>query len=139
MKAKPGTQVAWREIDGETVLVNLQRSLMVAVNRPGGLLWRAIREGADLDAAARALTPGSPEEGSRRAGEFLSQLERFGLVEVEDGPPATGGGSPRSVPPASSDSPRVLWHEDLRSFVQQAASCGRLPSQGGQCQIFKRL
>ena len=137
MKAKPATQVAWREIDGETVLVDLERSLMVAVNRPGGLVWRAIQEGADLDAAARALTPGAPAEGRRLAAEFLSQLEERGLVEAE-GLPA-GGGPEEPLEVSAELVPRVLWQEDLRSLVQQTASCGRLPSQGGQCQIFKRL
>lgn len=137
MKAKPGAHVAWREIDGETVLVNLQRNLMVAVNRGGGALWRAIQEGADLDAVVRGLTPEAPVEGRRLASEFLAQLEECGLVVVESLTPA---GDAVSHPEAPSDlMPRVLWREDLRSFVQQAASCGRLPSQGGQCQIFKRF
>jgi hypothetical protein len=135
MKAKPATQVAWREIDGETVLVDLKRSLMVAVNRPGGLLWRAIQEGADLDALAGMLTPDAPAEGRRLAGSFIAQLEGCGLVESE------GLGELADTGPdeTAEHAPRVLWQEDLSSFVQQAASCGRLPSQGGQCQIFKRF
>lgn len=135
MKAKPATQVAWREIDGETVLVDLRRSLMVAVNGSGGRLWRAIQEGADLEAVAGELTPGAPAEGRRLAGEFLAQLQGYGLVEAEGlGERAEAG------PEAPADLvPRVVWQEDLSSFVRQAASCGRLPDQGGQCQIYERF
>ena len=126
MKAKPGAHVAWREIDGETVLVDLRRSLMVAVNGSGGRLWRAIQEGADLDALAGELAPGAPEEGRGWRGSFWPSSKATGCWRRRAwrrGPRARPRARP-SAPPGSSG------RRTCRASSSRSASCGRQAEPG---------
>jgi hypothetical protein len=104
--------VAWRRVGEETVIVNLGRRRMLAVNEAGGAVWEA------LVAGASAL----PAE----AGSFLADLEAEGIVERVAAEEAE---VPVAVFPDGA--PTVLWREKLQSF---GGPCGLLPSEGGLCQ-----
>lgn len=56
--------VAWREIDGETVLLDLEHSRYLGINAAGTLMWRALAAGTTR-------------------GELIAQLQReFGISEA---------------------------------------------------------
>jgi hypothetical protein len=103
--------VAWRRIGAETVIVNLGRRRMLAVNEAGGTVWEALAKGA-------AVSPGE-------AAPFLADLEAEGIVERlgDDG----AGSAAVAVPPGPS--PTVLWREELHNF----GGCGFMPGQGDLC------
>jgi hypothetical protein len=57
--------VAWQEVDGETVLLDLEHSRYLGVNAAGTLLWRALAAGTTHD-------------------ELVAQLKQeFGISEVQ--------------------------------------------------------
>jgi hypothetical protein len=104
--------VAWRQVGSETVIVNLGRRRMLAVNEAGGAVWEALVGGA----------PVAPGE----ATPFLADLEAEGVVERAD---SGEDGVAVAVPPGGA--PTVLWREELNHF---GAGCGFMPGQGGTCQ-----
>ena len=104
--------VAWRRIGDETVIVNLGRRRMLAVNEAGGAVWDALAKG--------------PAELPGDAGPFLADLEVEGIVERV---PSDAGAA--GVLTAAGCAPAVLWREELNHF---GIGCGFLPAQGGLCQ-----
>jgi hypothetical protein len=103
--------VAWRRMGEETVIVNLARRRMLAVNEAGGAVWDALAEGA-------SVLPGE-------AAPFLADLEAEGIVErlgVDE------AGAAVAVPPGWA--PTVVWREELNHF---GGACALLPAQGGPC------
>jgi hypothetical protein len=104
--------VAWRRIGEETVIVNLGRRRMLAVNEAGGAVWEALVGGAPV-------LPGE-------AAPFLADLEGEGIVERVA---ADEGAAAVALPAVQA--PTVLWREELNHF---GAGCGFLPGQGGTCQ-----
>jgi hypothetical protein len=59
--------VAWQEVDGETVLLDLEHSRYLGVNAAGTLIWRALAVGTTR-------------------GELIAQLQReFGIPEAQAG------------------------------------------------------
>ncbi len=100
--------VAWRRIGDETVIVNLGRRRMLAVNEAGGAVWEALARGG-------AVTPGE-------AAPFLADLEAEGVVE----PLAVEGeGAAVTVP----GTPAVLWREELHHF----GGCSFVPDESTVC------
>jgi hypothetical protein len=101
--------VAWRRVGAETVIVNLGRRRMLAVNEAGGALWEALARGA-------SVRPGE-------AASFLADLEAEGVVErlAEEDEAAV------SIPAAGT--PTVVWREELHHF----GGCSFLPGQGDLC------
>jgi len=99
--------VAWRRIGDETVIVNLGRRRMLAVNEAGGAVWEALARGG-------AVAPGE-------AAPFLADLEAEGVVERlgdEEGAAVTVPGTPT-----------VLWREELHHF----GGCGFVPDESELC------
>jgi hypothetical protein len=102
--------VAWRRIGGQTVIVNLGRRRMLAVNEAGGAVWDALAEEA----------PALPGE----AGPFLADLEAEGVVERLA---ADEAGAAVAVP--AGWAPTVVWREELQHF----GGCAFLQGQGELC------
>ena len=50
--------VSWREVGGETILLDLEHSDYLGVNASGTLLWRLLSEGTTRSALVDALTAG---------------------------------------------------------------------------------
>ena len=66
LKLREGA-AAWQEIDGETVLLDLEHSRYLGVNATGTLIWRALAAGTTRD-------------------ELVMQLQReFGISEAQAG------------------------------------------------------
>jgi len=97
MTYKRVKNVAWRRIGEETVILNLGRRRMLAVNEAGGAVWEALVGGS----------PVSPGE----AAPFLADLEAEGVVERLA---ADEGGAAVAVPPGRA--PTVVWREELHHF-----------------------
>jgi hypothetical protein len=77
-------EIAWREIDGEIVLLDLTGSAYYTVSRSGLVLWPAVVEGstaAELtDRLAQSFSL-DRETAARDVGEFLQALANEGLLE----------------------------------------------------------
>ncbi len=100
--------VAWRRIGAETVVVNLGRRRMMALNEAGGAVWEALSGGGSVAAEA------SP---------FLADLEAEGVVErLAEG----DGGAAVAV----AGTPAVLWREELHRF---GTDCAFMPTQSEIC------
>ncbi len=104
--------VAWRRVGGMTVIVNLGRRRMLAVNEAGGAVWDALLAGK-----APAL-PGD-------VGPFLADLEAEGIVERLAGDEA---GTAAAMPPGSA--PTVVWREELHNF---GGGCSFFAGGGDLC------
>ncbi len=104
--------VAWRRIGEHTIIVNLGRRRMLAVNEAGGAVWDALG--------------GGPAELPGEAAPFLDELETEGVVERAG---SDAGRAGTAMPPGNA--PAVLWREELNHF---GVGCGFMAGQGGACQ-----
>ena len=110
MRYQRAKDVAWRRIGEQTVIVNLGRRRMLAVNQAGGAVWDALAEG----------TPVLPEE----AGPFLADLEAEGVIERLA---ADEAGAAAAVPFGGAAT--VVWREELHQF----GGCSFMPGQSTLC------
>ena len=76
--------LATREIEGETVILDSRRSLYLAVNRTGTLLWRLLAEGCTREDLIQRLTDeyeGIDEDvATRDVDAFLDLLASHDLI-----------------------------------------------------------
>lgn len=75
--------VEWRRIEGEVIAIDLERSVYLAVNGSGALLWELLATGTTRATLVdRLVETFGLDDG--RAGEdvdrFLTELERRGLL-----------------------------------------------------------
>jgi hypothetical protein len=74
----------WREVDGETILLDLRTADYVGINGSGSLLWEAMVAGTTRAELVQLLvsTFGLDEERAREDVElFLSACRGRGLIE----------------------------------------------------------
>jgi hypothetical protein len=74
--------LAWQEVDGEGILVDLEGARMMGMNRAALLVWSLAPED-DLDGIAAALARAFDtdlETARRDASDFLAQLVARGLL-----------------------------------------------------------
>ena len=128
MQYRRAKNVAWRRIGGETVIVNLDRRRMLALNESGATVWDALAADADR-AATGSLTIGAVEPPDETGlDRFLADLEKEGILERADGVPmALLAAAPARMGEAP---PAVVWREELHRF---GGSCGMLPGQSDLC------
>ncbi len=73
-----------REIDGETVILDTRRSLYLAVNQSGTVLWRRLKQGATRDELVASLTESfdgiDAEVAAADVDAFLALLEEHDLL-----------------------------------------------------------
>jgi hypothetical protein len=76
----------WREVQGEIVALDLQRSLYLAANRSGATMWRALSEGATREQLIERLSKMfaiDRQTAERDVSAFLDRLDANGyLVRV---------------------------------------------------------
>ena len=126
MTVRRSEHVAWREIAGETVVVDLTGRMLYGLNPPAGVLWNALGEGGEVDELVVELARHSPQAVDRGAlGEavraFLGELDELGLVTgVADTEPEGAVEDRLSAPFLP---PQVSFREELRMF---GASCGEV-------------
>jgi hypothetical protein len=128
MQYRRTKNVAWRRIGGETVIVNLDRRRMLALNESGAAVWDALA--GESDDKSPEPRPGSAEgeADDERLNEFFADLEREGVLERADEVPVAllAGAAARAVEAA----PAVIWREELHRF---GGSCAMLPTQSAIC------
>lgn len=77
------TRVAWREVDGEIVAVDIETAEYLTMNGSGALLWHALADGTTEDelAAFLAETYSIPaDQAGPDVQVFISSLRERGLV-----------------------------------------------------------
>ena len=80
-------KLAWREINGETLLVDLRRSVYLGVNGSATVLWRKLAEGTDRDELVAALADAyslDPAQAREDVDAFLDDCWAREIIE-EDG------------------------------------------------------
>jgi hypothetical protein len=133
MQYRRAKNVAWRRIGGQTVVLNLDRQRMLALNESGAAAWDALDSGGEgpsaeaAAAGAAAAGAAGPAEGEGLV-EFLADLLEEGVVERAEGVPmelvAAAAGRATGAPPA------VVWREELHRF---GGSCAMLPGESEFC------
>jgi len=112
--------VAWRRIEGETVVVHLARHRMYALNDAGGRLWEEMEAPLVDDRLAELLK--DPASAA-----FLADLSAEALIESDRPLP------PPPAPAANENNlaaPRIEWREEVRRF---AGDCLFVPGQSDIC------
>jgi hypothetical protein len=74
----------WREVDGEVIALEHERSVYLAANRSGTVLWRALNSGATEPQLAALLEEQyglEPERARADVAAFLADLDARGLLE----------------------------------------------------------
>ena len=75
---------SWREIDGETILLDLDSSKYLGLNRAGTVLWPAIVQGSSRDALVAKLAAEFDLETERAAVDvdaFIAACRERNLLE----------------------------------------------------------
>jgi Coenzyme PQQ synthesis protein D (PqqD) len=76
--------LSWREIDGEVVALEAERSLYLASNAAGAVLWQRLADGgASRDDLARVLQdrwPIDAERAERDVDAFIAEARGHGLL-----------------------------------------------------------
>ena len=76
--------VEWREVEGEVVVLDVERSMYFAVNRTGAALWSALAAGTTEEALAEDLAGAydiSRETALADVRKFLDELDDQALLE----------------------------------------------------------
>jgi hypothetical protein len=130
MDVRLADHVAWREIDGETFVIDLKNRTMYGLNASGGRAWRGLEHGQPVTAIVHELLPPGSSECSAGVSQavesFFGELQQLGLVTSED---ALRPGQ-ESAPVNGFVPPQVVWHEELRSF---GFSCALQAGQSPAC------
>jgi hypothetical protein len=76
--------LSWREIDGEVVALEAERSLYLASNATGAVLWRELADGgatrADLARALQDRWPVDADRAQRDVDAFIAAARGHGLL-----------------------------------------------------------
>ena len=75
--------LTWREIDDEIVALEGRRSMYLAANSSGGMLWRMLARGATRDELAAALATAYGINAAAAGADtdrFLEQVRTAGLL-----------------------------------------------------------
>ena len=79
-----GEGIAWTDVDGEIVALDEGAAVYLAANEAGGMLWRALAEGATRESLAAALAASTASRAERAEADtdaFLAALRERGLLE----------------------------------------------------------
>ena len=75
--------LSWRELDGEIVALDGDKSIYVATNRTGTLVWQKLAEGATRDQLVESLVAAfgvSAETAAADVDRFVADLRANGLL-----------------------------------------------------------
>ncbi len=113
--------MAWREVAGEFVVVNLATRTMIGLNPPGGAILELLGTAAVPDTLAARFGSGGDSLADRAVAveTFCEELRTLGVVETATD--ADLGAEPRADSrPVSWNPPRVVWQEPLTAVVGQS-------------------
>jgi hypothetical protein len=76
-------RVAWQVLDGEAILIDLDRGRSLGLNETGSFLWPRLAASSeeDLVSALLAEFDVTPEAARRDVNAFLQQLRERGFVQ----------------------------------------------------------
>ena len=82
-------RTAWREVDGEGVVLDLDTSVYFGLNRSAGILWPRLIQGATLCELTELLLGSLPPSPTRSQAEqdvshFLDALDSENLLHFDD-------------------------------------------------------
>lgn len=84
MTYRPADGVLSEDVDGIVILINAAGDELLDLNETGSVVWRAMGDGADLDAlvaAVQAAFPDAPADAvASDVAAFLAELGEAGLV-----------------------------------------------------------
>ena len=84
LKLREGA-LAWREVDGRAVLLDLEASMYLEVNESGSLLWRLLAEGTTREALVGALVDAydlPADQAAADVDELLEDCRARGYLEA---------------------------------------------------------
>ena len=133
MKALLCPHVAWRRIDDETFVINLEKRVMYALNDSGSHIWSLLEEGHDLHTIVTSVAASFKKIGTAPDLEFsvytfLRQLKNLELITFDGALPSAKKAPPTSIEPLPG--PRIEWQEELASV---GYSCAQKPGQTPAC------
>ncbi len=76
--------VAWKQVDGETILLDVATSTYLGVNRPGSVLWPALADGTTREQLIGRLCRAyqvSEEQAGIDVDDFLRLCRDHGLLQ----------------------------------------------------------
>ena len=84
MSVRLSEQVAWRDIDGETFVIDLKTRKMYGLNATGGQAWRGLEQGQEVATIAQELVPdGNGSVSTRPASMSLApDIEKISFTAV---------------------------------------------------------
>ncbi len=131
MKFRRRSDVAWRRIEEEYVVVNLKKRQMTALNESGGRIFEILKSPQSPEEVVDALCGQAPNHGGnvQAVEQFLRQLEGAELVEMVDpaSPSIRLDLANLRVP---FHIPEITWKGDMTVF---GASCAPVPIGGPPC------
>ena len=83
LRIRPGA-VEWRELEQEVVAVDTRKSVYMAVNRSGAILWPALLEGTTFDELVERLAGSyglDRDAAERDVDTFVRALDEQDLLE----------------------------------------------------------
>lgn len=117
----PGEAVAWREVDGEFVLISVATTHYYSLNATGSDVWRALLEGpqtAGSIAGALAAHHGLDHQAVEPdVTGLLAELASEGLVRVEEGTVPMSAGASALTGPRAYERPSLSKYDALERLI----------------------
>jgi hypothetical protein len=110
-------------IEGEVILIDLKTGTYYSLRETGAAVWQAIEDGADEDEIGATLGrryEGSSDEMREAARRLVSELEREGLIQADNGaaPPSRPALSENDAEPREPFTAPVLEkHTDMQDLI----------------------
>lgn len=122
--------VAWRRIADDTVLLDLKRKHIYALNETAGYFWHALNGHRQVDELLQLIGPSAPEKLEGQLIDFLDELMNLKLVA--SGPDNVGSETTLKLEkPSTILPPSVVWQEEMKTAI--GFSCAFLPGENSVC------
>jgi hypothetical protein len=116
-----GDAVAWREVDGEFVLISVATTRYYSLNASGSDVWRILldgpRTGASIAAVLARHHGSDPVTVAADVEALLEDLVGEGLLQSEEGSEPPAGGAPRLDANGGYQPPSLLKYEALERLI----------------------
>ena len=118
----PGDAVAWREVDGEFVLISVETTHYYSLNASGSDVWRLLLEGPQtVESIAAVLAVRHGLESGEVGGAVLALLDQLhseGLLRLEEGDePTPANGALALDGNGGYQEPSLLKYEALERLI----------------------
>jgi len=117
----PGDAVAWREVDGEFVLISVETTRYYSLNASGSDVWRILldgpRTGASIAAVLASHHGSDPVTVAADVDALLQDLASEGLLQSEEGSEPAIGGAPQLDANGGYQPPSLLKYDALERLI----------------------